>query len=388
MAFSNSMHGVYPSFRSNNTLPFQSLPEYECPSDGFDRLPDHIILIIFNNISDIKTLIRCRSVSGRFNSLVPQSDSLLLRVDRVISAVDSYEYGDTSSVIGLIKSIVKSIHDFISPTTTVQNPKHQHQSQNSPAMILRGFDRIKRLEIELPTGNLRLEKRAGIKWKAEFGKSLNSCVILGFRCGGVGESELGGGGGLKTRVVWTISALIAASARHYMVKEIVKKNIDLSKLVVKDKENEGIVILNESGIKEFRDAYDVDDIDDGKGEINNEDEGQTGNLHNDGGGGGGGVWWRSNRTRVPAVWMRMRHESKLELSNGVVMEGATLVIVRPTMNANGVVGSNSNADESIVEEQRWDERLVASGNGFEGVYGEAVVKLIKRRSYLLEMNSF
>nr|GEY22628.1 hypothetical protein [Tanacetum cinerariifolium] len=88
---------------------------------------------------------------------------------------------------------------------------------------------------------------------------------------------------------------------------------------------------------------------------------------------GGGVWWRSNRTRVPAVWMRMRHEAKLELSDGVVMEGATLVVVRPT----NVDGSDGDV---------WDEGLVA--NRFEGVYGEAVAKLIKRRSYLLEMNSF
>lgn len=359
------------SFRSINTVSvMESVPENA--TDGFDRLPDPIILTIFNNISDIKTLIRCRAVSRRFNSLVPQSDSLLLRVDRVISSADSDDDGDTSSVIGFIKSIVKSIQDLISPPPghTLQSTSNPHQSQNSPAMILRGFERIKELEIELPTGDLRLEKRAGIKWKAEFGKTLKSCVILGFRCVGVGESDLGGGGGLKTRVVWTISALIAASARHYMVKEIVKENVHLSKLIVKDREGEGTVLMNESGIKEFRED---------KGENQDEEEGQNGNVN------GGGVWWRSNRTRVPAVWMRMRHEAKLELSNGVTMEGATLVVVRPTTNAIGVVGATA---EEAEEEQRWDEGLVAAGRGFDGMYGEAVEKLIKRRSYLLEMNSF
>ncbi|KAI3672429.1 hypothetical protein L6452_38517 [Arctium lappa] len=357
------------SFRSIYTLSLmESSPENV--TDGFDRLPDPIILTVFNNISDIKTLIRCRAVSRRFNSLVPQSDSLLLRVDRVISSADSDDDGDTSSVIGFIKSIVKSIQDLISPPPghTLQSTSSPHQSQNSPATILRGFERIKELEIELPTGDLRLEKRAGIKWKAEFGKSLKSCVILGFRCVGVGESDLGGGGGLKTRVVWTISALIAASARHYMVKEIVKENIHLSKLIVKDREGEGTVIMNESGIKEFRED---------KGENQDDEEGQNGNLNS------GGVWWRSNRTRVPAVWMRMRHEAKLELSNGVTMEGATLVVVRPTTNA--AIGATA---EEAEEEQRWDEGLVAAGRGFDGMYGEAVEKLIKRRSYLLEMNSF
>ncbi|KAI3505012.1 hypothetical protein L1887_26859 [Cichorium endivia] len=359
------------SFQSISTLSsMESLPEYA--SDGMDCLPDPIILTIFNYISDIKTLIRCRAVSRRFNSLVPQTDSLLLRVDRVISSVDSEDDDDASTVIGFIKSIVKSIQDLISPSQdhALQSSSNQHQSQNSPAMILRGFERIKELEIELPTGDLRLEKRAGIKWKAEFGKTLKSCVILGHRCGGVGESDLGGGGGLKTRVVWTISALIAASARHYMVKEIVKENLHLSRLIVKDRDGEGTVIMDESGIKEFRED---------KVENQDEDEAQNGNLN------AGGVWWRSNRTRVPAVWMRMRHEAKLELSNGATMEGATLVVVRPTTNAIGVV--NGTAEEA-EEEQRWDEGLVAAGRGFDGVYGEAVEKLIKRRSYLLEMNSF
>ncbi|KAI3820288.1 hypothetical protein L1987_07832 [Smallanthus sonchifolius] len=338
----------------------ESLPENV--TDGFDRLPDPVILTIFNYISDIKTLIRCRAVSRRFNSLVPQTDSLLLRVDRVISSVDSDDDGDTSSVIGFIKSIVKSIQDLISPPQGHKihssSNRNQSQSQYSPAMILRGFERIKELEIELPTGDLRLEKRAGIKWKAEFGKTLKSCVILGFRCGGVGESDLGGGGGLKTRVVWTISALIAASARHYMVKDIVKEHLHLSKLVVRDREDEGTVTMNEPGINEFREDKD---------ENLDEEEGQNGNIN--------GVWWRSNRTRVPAVWMRMSHEAKLELSDGVTMDGATLVVVRPTA-------------EEADKEHTFDEGLVVSGRGFDGVYGEAVAKLINRRSYLLEMNSF
>ncbi|KAL8226353.1 hypothetical protein R6Q57_016185 [Mikania cordata] len=341
-----------------------SFPSPENASNGFDWLPEPIILTIFNYISDIKTLIRCRAVSRRFNSLVPQSDSLLLRVDRVISSVDGESDGDASSVIGFIKSVVKSIQNLILPPLghTIQSSSDSRQSEYSPAMILRGFERVKELQIELPTGDLWLEKRASIKWKAEFGKTLRNCVILGFRCGGVGESDLGGGGGLKTRVVWTISALIAASARHFMVKDVVTENLHLSKLIIKDREDEGTVIMNESGIKEYRDDT---------GENHSDEDRQNGS----------GVWWQSNRTRVPAVWMRMRHEARLELSNGVTMDGATLVVVRRAGNAGGTA-------EDAEEERRWDEGSVAAGGGFDGVYGEAVAKLITRRSYLLEMNSF
>ncbi|XP_071928194.1 F-box protein AUF1-like [Coffea arabica] len=78
-------------------------------SNGFDSIPNPIVLHFFNKISDIKTLIRCRSVSKRFNSLHTH---------------------------------------FGSPTRT----------QNSPTQILRRFENIRSLQIELPSGDLRLEK--------------------------------------------------------------------------------------------------------------------------------------------------------------------------------------------------------------------------------------
>ncbi|PWA58710.1 F-box family protein [Artemisia annua] len=248
--------------------------------DQFDALPDPIIISIFNFISDIKTLTRSRLVSRRFNSLVSQSFSLSLRVDRVISAVDS-------ALLTFFKSVFKSLF---------RHHNHHSHFPESPAAILRKFEKVKELTVELP-GGLGKEKEKAV-----------------------------------TRVVWTISSLITASARHFMVRDIVAENKALSKLVVKDRENEGVVVMNELGINEFRE-----------------------NQNN--------------------VANEMRHEARLELSNGVVMEGATLVVVRPT-----------NVGEADGEGDKWDENLVA--NRFEGVYGEAVAKLIKRRSYLLEMNSF
>ncbi|XP_060198840.1 F-box protein AUF2-like [Lycium barbarum] len=315
-------------------------------SDGFDRIPDPLIHIIFNQLSDIKTLIRCRSVSKRFNSLVPQADSLLLRVDRVISASDD---DDDSILIAFLRFIIK----FLSPNKPLQNPT---RSQNSPAQILREFEKIRNLQIELPSGDLRLEKGTIIRWKAEFGKTLKSCVILGFRGGGGdGEvAELGGGGGLKMRVVWTISALIAASARHYMMMEVVNEHKELENLLIKDREDEGKVVMDKKGLRECRECS----------EVNN-------------GSSGVGLWWRSNRTTVPAVRMRMRHEARMELSGGTKMVGATLVVVRPI---------NERSDE--VEEQNGDVGIALGAFREDQVYCEAVERLLKSRSYILEMNSF
>ncbi|CAN1345541.1 F-box protein AUF1 [Linum perenne] len=82
--------------------------------DCFDRLPDPIVLIIFNRISDVKTLILCRSVSKRFNSLVPQTEWLCLRVDRVISSTssDDDENSDDAPFFNFFNSIVDSIQNL------------------------------------------------------------------------------------------------------------------------------------------------------------------------------------------------------------------------------------------------------------------------------------
>lgn len=341
-------------------------------SDPFDCIPDPIVLHIFNKISDTKTLIRCRSVSKRFNSLVPQVDAVLLRVDRVISANDSDDDDGDSFILNFLRSIFKSVHNLISPNKpAVFNAPTR--TQNSPIQILRGFENIRSLQIELPYGDLRLEKGTTIKWKAQFGKTLKSCVILGFRGGS--EADFGGSG-LKMRVVWTISALIAASARHYMMLDVVKEQNDLVNLMVKDKDGEGTVVMDKTGLKECKDGA----VDDEEMNINDTTENNS----------GVGVWWKSNRTTVPAVRMRMRHEAKMELSNGVKLEGATLVVVRPINNGTGGCGGGGGGalERSEAEEQIGDVGLAMGAFGGDAVYGEAVEKLLKCRSYILEMNSF
>lgn len=65
---------------------------------------------------------------------------------------------------------------------------------------------------------------------------IQSCVILAFRNG------LDSNGALKMRVLWMISALIAASARHYMTADVLMKQHSLSRLIVNDMDKEGTVI--------------------------------------------------------------------------------------------------------------------------------------------------
>ncbi|XP_050378034.1 F-box protein AUF2 [Argentina anserina] len=333
--------------------------EMEMEMDGFDRLPDPVILQIFDLVSDTKTLIRCLAVSKRFNSLVPHTDSLVLTVDRVISSdadsdSDSDSDDDVSNLLSsALRFILKSLHSLLLSSSSPTKPDDPTRIPNSPAQILRCFHRVRRLAIDLPSGDLRLEKGTVLKWRAEFGKTLRTCVILGFRSVGEAPSPAAGGeadfaGGMKVRVVWTISALIAASARHYLLKEVVREQAGLECLVLRDREAEGAVVMEKDGLRECREEGEVvgDDNEEGLDRC---------------------------RTRVPSVRMRMRHVPRLELKCGLWVEGATLVVVRPSYGGGDLA----------VE----DGELALKAFG-DGVYGEVVQKLVKARSYLLEMNSF
>ncbi|KAG6397394.1 hypothetical protein SASPL_143561 [Salvia splendens] len=65
--------------------------------DDFDRLPDSLILLIFNIIGDVKHLGRCWVVSRRFHPLVPQVDNVVVRIDCVISDDDPSSTSSSSS---------------------------------------------------------------------------------------------------------------------------------------------------------------------------------------------------------------------------------------------------------------------------------------------------
>ncbi|CAI0468370.1 unnamed protein product [Linum tenue] len=324
--------------------------------DLFDRLPDSLIFIIFNSVSDVKTLIRCRSVSKRFNSLVPETESLSLRVDRVISSSAFFDDDDSSPFLDFFKSIVQSIQGLLNFDLGGDDEEADVQNCYSPGQILSGFERIRRLEIELPSGDLQMEKGVLVKWRAEFGTTLRNCVILGFRIGNSDEdsdSDLDLEQGMKTVVVWTISALIAASARHYLLRDVVAEGME--RLVLKDAEGEGTLVMEEDGLREWRRSAEV--------EV--------------GGGGDGG--WEGRRTVLPSVRMRMRHQRKLRLESGAWIQSATLVVVRPSSGGGG-------GDVAVEEEKGDGEMAMAAYGG--GAYEDVVGALLKTRSYSLEMNSF
>ena len=70
--------------------------------------------------------------------------------------------------------------------------------------------------------------------------------------------------------------------------------------------------------------------------------------------------------------MKLRYAPTLELSGGTVMQGATLVTIRPS-------------DQSIAAKKESEGSIVGD---LEGPYRVASKISTRRRTYLLEMNSF
>lgn len=371
--------------------------------DHFDRLPDSILLLIFNKIGDVKALGRCCVVSRRFHSLVPQVENVVVRVDCVISDDDSSSSAASSDksrgplsnlfrivFVGIVKPL-QALGQFFGPKRASLNSGSSSSSSSassslavgsddlegeqsgvthhSPNQVLKNFNEIRFLRIELPSGELGIEDGVLLKWRADFGSTLDDCVILGASsviypgkplnsdgnsdalCNNNVGDDNGSipdsfytNGGLKLRVVWTISSLIAASARHYLLQPIISEHRTLDNLVLTDADGQGMLYMNRDQLEELR----VKPL---------------------------SASSASKRTLVPALSMRLWYAPHVELPNGVVLKGATLVAIRPT-------------EQSPVAAKKEISDLSWVSTAFEEPYGTAARMLVKRRTYCLEMNSF
>lgn len=377
--------------------------EEEQDIDHFDRLPDSIVLVIFNRICDVKVLGRFCVISRRFHYLVPLVDNVVVRVDCVISDdplpfSSSSSYGsspdDASGTVDRTRSVLSQLTRLVlgglarplhvlgqilsSPSerssADSSSSSSSEVSHHSPAEVLKNFKEIRRLRIELPAGELGVDKGALLKWKADFGSSLDSCVILGAAsvlpsvslssmsanpgpsydlCSGEDNDSIPesfyANGGLKLRVLWTISSLYAASARHYLLQPIISDHEMLEFLDFTDADGQGVLTMDRLQLQELR----VRPV---------------------------SASGSSKRTLVPALSMRLWYAPHLEIPGGSVLKGATLVAIQPTeeWKKEMVRGCNNIGPSDLS----W------VSNAFEEPYRTAAMMLLKRRTYCLEMNSF
>lgn len=342
-----------------------------CEMDQFDRIPDSIVLLILNKVADVRSLGRCSAVSKRFNALVPLVNYVYVKIDRVVtcdSDADNISNPSAPKPSNLFSHFLKfMLFTLLKPFHNLRNtnggnrPIFPQLSHHSPAQVLKNFTHIHNLRIELPAGDVGTEEGVFLKWRAEFGSTLQNCVILGGTRidrkpassdqdpsiednGSIPESFYTNGG-LKLRVVWTISSLIAASTRHYLLHPLIKDHPTLTSLVLTDADGQGTLVMGVEQLKEFREKPVAPSA-------------------------------SSNRTQVPASNMKLRYAPYLELPNGMGMQGATLVSIKPSSDGGSVSSSSRKEADAFVS------------GAFDSPFRAAVRALMKRRTYILEMNGF
>lgn len=350
-------------FSRENHLGNNEIATSDHRQDYFDQLPDPLLVLIFNKILDAKTLVRCLAVSKRFNSLISQTDAVFLPLPP-----------QKNKPTKLVRSFLRFLHKIVS-----KKPRNAHRNvfYHSPCEVLKGFNELKSLHLELPRckGEMGFAgKDSLLKWKAEFGSNLSNCVILG--ANSLKKEKIAKNDNLakendnqnalsdddlKLRIVWMISCLIAASARHYLLKRVVSDFPTLTNVVVSDGDRRGKVLIGGEELAELRSESVSGDSSDVALESSLE------------------------RSLIPDLGMKMWYVPMMVLPTcGWVLEGATLVVIKPL--DRGVMGKGSDG---------CDCDLLVGGGGFDGdeeereILDEAVRQMVKmKKTYVMEMTSF
>lgn len=342
--------------------------------DFFDRLPDPIVHLIFNKVQDAKSLCLSMSVCKRFHSIIPEVDTVFLSMRKQnqqnpISKKSNELKKPFKNVVG--RFFVKPFK-FLVQLLKSRSRYCDHDDEDSyylPHEVLKPFTDIRNLELVLPSSSGQISSNL-LRWKAEFGSQLQSCLLLGATeiskidesheiCSShddnvdsecararIGDDEL------KLRILWTITCLIAASARHYLFQRTLIDHQTVNNLMIRDEGNQGTLSMNHQQIEEFKKSLD-------SGVVDKET--------------------LLDRTKLPALRMKMWYVPELKLpESGCVMKGATMAVIKP-----------AEAGKDVEKSQNWVVKAFEGEGEEEKMFGEAARLLLKKkRSYILEMNSF
>ncbi|KAK6925552.1 hypothetical protein RJ641_007271 [Dillenia turbinata] len=344
--------------------------------DHFDRLPDPLVLLIFNKIHDHDSLFNCLSVSKRFNSLLPQIDDLFIKLhrrafnffdpdedDRHCCCSKPKSNSSKNPFKHFLRKPLKFIHKLISPNPSSTSPNSNPKTQ-SPDQILKNFREIQSLKLQLPSWSGILGSNVGcelLKWRAEFGAELEKCAIIAaesfYRENNFDENKKKSSNqelfeqDLNLRVMWTVSCLIAASARHRLLQKMIKDHEKIKNVTVSDSEKQGTLRMNEEQIRKSCFCS-----------SNSEEWGER-------------MFSEMERSRIPNVRVRLWYVPKQELKeSGHVMEGATLIVINPI--------------DKISDDDGWISQAF-DGDEEENPLKDAVEVMIRSElHYVLEINSF
>lgn len=337
--------------------------------DHFDRLPDALLLLIFNKVLDIKALSRCLSVCKRFSSLIPQTNTLFVAIPPCIPTSKPASGLCLASLRIFLKGVFTKPLKHFRRIVTLESPSGKSSNfQHSFNNALKKFEDVKFIHIQFPFYGSGIDLVGGdclVKWKAEFGGQLKSCIILGATSKFLQEEKESHqqeqeeerfitDDELRVRIIWTISCLIAASARHHFLKKILLDHPSLESVVISDEKKQGKLCMGPKELAEIRGCM----------------ESSTPSKPS-----------LIGRTRVPDLSVKLSYATELVLpASGYRMRGATLVVIRPV-------------DGEFTRKEISDVEFLESGfdgeHGEDKVFAEAVREMTKmKKSYVMTMNSF
>ncbi|XP_030522536.2 F-box protein At1g30200-like [Rhodamnia argentea] len=232
------------------------------PDDNrFDLLPDALLLLIFSKVADLNTLVLCSSVCKRFRLLVPQIDTVSLRLD-YFDRDGSARGSSVRSLRRIFKSFgAKLIGPRSSASVCCSSSRVAPYDQLSH--LRHRFRELVALRVEL-RNSTRSRRDDAVRnsltwWKAVFGSRLETCVVLsaasicrtsaGASCGVGRVRETMSESDLKSILEMTKCSLVNASFR--LVYFVPRDHGRLRSVVVSDDAGRGKLCMGEEELASF-----------------------------------------------------------------------------------------------------------------------------------------
>lgn len=142
--------------------------------NSFDRLPDNLLLLIFDKILDLEptALVSCFLVSKRFAFLIPQTNTntVLIEMEAPADIPQSKKSRSTSQ---------SSFKNILCKLRSKSKPRYLVQREIRGFDVLKIFREIKCLKIQSHSAGVKNPFVAGfLMWKALFGAKFRFCLFL------------------------------------------------------------------------------------------------------------------------------------------------------------------------------------------------------------------
>ncbi|GMY16041.1 F-box protein At1g30200-like [Fagus crenata] len=235
-------------------------------ANPFDRLPDDLLLLIFDNLLEAKYLVSCFLVSKRFASLIPQTNTqnivFLIREPPPISQSTQQSCADTSDQISFkndfsFTNIIRKVINKLS-FSMICSPGDQVQ-ETKASNVSKMIQELKCLEIQThSTGEDKFPFATGLyMWKAFFGAEFRyslTLIAVHFNDNPLENTSTNISTGDPTVLAYCCGPYLREGFRRYRyVQDFVSKNQLLpKKIVAYDSKKRGKLCMGEKDIEECR----------------------------------------------------------------------------------------------------------------------------------------